>query len=157
MTSETGVAEVGSDMTTAGTDSTGVVVAGVTPDPLLSDWVFAPADCWLGFPSEPSVWVTPRTVCRTVLSRLFATVPAGPLAELALWLGPSTPWLGALIPWLLAAESPALGSAAAIAPPAPPMSRPVKSTQTPAAERRCVDMGSSSQKHGDLVGRLPML
>jgi hypothetical protein len=96
------------------------------------------------------VWVTPRTVCRTAVSRLFATVPAGLLAELALWLGASTPWL-------LAAESPAVGSAAAIAPPAPPMSRPVKSTQTPAAERRCVEMGSSSQKHGDLVGRLPML
>jgi hypothetical protein len=29
-----------------GFDSTGVVVAGVTPDPFLWDWVFAPALAW---------------------------------------------------------------------------------------------------------------
>src|ERR1700676_4866242 len=194
MTSATGVADVGSDMTTAGTDSTvlatvatayvigsttfdtgatgsvaaafvtgalsfefdssGVVVAGVTPDPFLSDTVsadwgpvvesFAPADCWPGFPSEPSVRVRPRTVCRTVVCRLFAAVAVELLAELALWLGPSTPWL-------LGAEPLAPGSAAAIAAPALPMRRPAKSTQAPATERRTVEMGSSSQKKRELV------
>jgi hypothetical protein len=71
---------------------------------------------------------------------LFAVVAAELLAELALWLGTSTPWtLGAPL---------APGSAAAIAPPALPMRRPVKSAQAPATERRCVEMGSSSQKQG---------
>src|SRR6476620_11565031 len=63
----------------------------------------------------------------------WVAVTAGALATVALVAAGSTPWL-----WLVVAVD--SGSAAAIAPPALPMKRPVASTQTPAARRISVEM-----------------
>jgi hypothetical protein len=74
-------------------------------------------------------------------------------------LAPPTPWLDSSAPpslWLVEpvdVDEPVDSvSAAAIAPPALPMRRPVVSTQTPAAWRRCVEIMVSSHQN-DLVGR----
>src|SRR3954447_11984644 len=62
--------------------------------------------------------------------------------------GTATPaslvWLTA---WVVEVDGPAVSvSAAAIAPPALPMKRPVVSTQTPAARRSCVEILVSSHQ-----------
>jgi hypothetical protein len=70
-----------------------------------------------------------------------ATVVVGVLVVLTLWLDSSAPGLAAVEP----ADS---VSAAAIAPLALPMTRPVVSTQIPAAWRRCVEILVSSHQQG---------
>src|SRR6478672_3357109 len=70
-----------------------------------------------------------------------ATVVVGVLVLLTLWLDSSAPGPAAVEP----ADS---VSAAAIAPLALPMRRPVVSTQIPAAWRRCVEILVSSHQQG---------
>ena len=80
--------------------------------PLLS----VPPGCWPGCGPEPSVLVTPLTgLLAVVLSWPEGSVPPSPSA----------------------AELLESGSATATAPPAPPISRPAASTQTPKATRKC--------------------
>jgi len=71
----------------------------------------------------------------------------GLLAVLAVGAAESTAALVSPTAWVVEVDGPAVSvSAAAIAPPALPMKRPVVSTQTPAARRSCVEILVSSHQ-----------
>src|SRR5215208_3876900 len=83
---------------------------------------------------------------RNVAWKVEAVFAAGPLATDPLAGLVSGPPLS--VPWLCEVDPPESVSAAAIPPPALPMSRPVDSRQIPVAKRKCVEIRISSGQQG---------